>query len=347
MKFIYSFFFLSLISFSFTFGSIQALTFDEQNNIDVFQQEKKAVVYVTNKQIRRDFFSMNAFEVPQGTGTGFIWDQSGLVVTNFHVIQGASKVTITLSDNSSWDADIIGVAPDKDLALLKIDAPASKLQPIQVGDSSQLLVGNKVLAIGNPFGLDYTLTVGVVSALGREIDAVTGRKIKGAIQTDAAINPGNSGGPLLNSDGKLIGVNTAIYSPSGGSSGIGFAIPVNTVKTIIPQLLKYGKINRPVLGISIADDSIAKSNGIQGVIVIEAQRGGPADRAGIRGIRRDFRGNIQLGDVIIGIEGQQVDNSDDLFSALEKHKAGDRVKLKVLRGDRKRVVRLRLVQASE
>ena len=209
------------------------LTAYEQNNIDVFKKVNKSVVWVTNSKIQRDYFSLNAYEIPVGTGTGFVWSKEGLVVTNYHLIRKASKVTIILADHSSWVAEVVGIAPTKDLAVLSIQAPRDKLFPIDVGDSAKLEVGRKVLAIGNPFGLDTTLTVGVVSALGRELTGGSGRKLKGLIQTDAAINPGNSGGPLLNSKGELIGVNTAIYSSSGGSSGIGFAIPVNAVKAVI------------------------------------------------------------------------------------------------------------------
>ena len=204
-------------------------TNDEENNIEIFKRASPSVVHITNSRLVRSFYSLNPQEVPQGTGTGFIWNKEGYIVTNFHVIQQANVVTVTLQNGSSYDAVPIGSDPDKDLAVLKIDAEAADLNPIILGDSSLLEVGRKVIAIGNPFGLDTTMTVGVVSALGREIDSVSRRKIRDVIQTDAAINPGNSGGPLLNSLGQLVGVNTAIYSPSGGSSGIGFAIPVKTV----------------------------------------------------------------------------------------------------------------------
>ncbi|MGV3592766.1 MAG: S1C family serine protease, partial [Gammaproteobacteria bacterium] len=225
-------------------------TEDEANNIEIFRAASPSVVYVTNTRLYRTSpFSMNVQEMPQGTGTGFVWDESGLIVTNDHVVQNADRVLIRLNDQSLWEAKVLGTAPDKDLALLKIDAPADKLIPLPLGDSSQLEVGRKVIAIGNPFGLDTTLTVGVVSALGREINSLTDRTIRDVIQTDASINPGNSGGPLLNSLGQLIGVNTQIVSPSGASAGIGFAIPVNTVKRVIPQLEKYGREIWPVLGI--------------------------------------------------------------------------------------------------
>ncbi len=237
--------FSGLLSFMFVFVPTTALpapdylsfkTEDEANNIEIFRAASPSVVFVTNSALyRTNPFNMNVQESPQGSGTGFVWDKSGLIVTNVHVIADATRVTITLQDQSTWDAELVGVAPSKDLALLRITAPADKLTPLPLGDSEILEVGRKVIAIGNPFGLDTTMTVGVVSALGREISSLTNRKIRDVIQTDASINPGNSGGPLLNSMGQLIGVNTQIISPSGASAVIGFAIPVDTVKKVIPQ----------------------------------------------------------------------------------------------------------------
>ncbi|MCG8338787.1 MAG: trypsin-like peptidase domain-containing protein [Proteobacteria bacterium] len=305
-------------------ASTAGLTPDEVNNIDIFNKTNKSVVYVTNSRIRRDYFTLNIYEIPAGTGTGFIWNKDGLVVTNYHVIEGASKVEITLWDRSAWEAEVVGVAPSKDLAVLKIKAPKRLLFPVAPGDSNTLMVGRKVLAIGNPFGLDTTLTVGVISALGREIE-VGGRKIEGLIQTDAAINPGNSGGPLLDSKGKLIGVNTLIYSPSGASSGVGFAIPVDSVLKIIPQLIQHGKIMRPIIGISILDDSIARQYRIKGVVVLDVSRNRSAAKAGIKGISRDRRGNISLGDIITKIDNFEIRNQNDLYLALEKYKPGDNV----------------------
>jgi S1-C subfamily serine protease len=327
---------LSVIIIIFLFGSLQStplfsrttstegLTPDEVNNIEIFNKTNKSVVYVTNSKIRRDYFTLNIYEIPAGTGTGFIWNKDGLVVTNYHVIEGASKVEITLWDRSAWEAEIVGVAPGKDLAVLKIKAPKRLLFPVTPGSSSKLLVGRKVLAIGNPFGLDTTLTVGVISALGREIE-ISGRRIEGLIQTDAAINPGNSGGPLLNSKGELIGVNTLIYSPSGASSGVGFSIPVDSVLKIIPQLIKHGKIMRPVIGISILDDSIARQYQINGVVVLDVAKNRSAAKAGIKGISRDRRGNISLGDIITKVDKYDIRNQNDLYLALEKYKPGDKV----------------------
>ena len=209
---------------------------------------------------------MDVTEIPQGTGSGFVWDQDGHIVTNFHVVQEGDRANVTLNDGSTYPATIVGTTPDKDIAVLKIDAPPQKLLPLPIGQSSNLKVGQKVLAIGNPFGLDQTLTTGVISGLGREIKSVSGRPIHDVIQTDASINPGNSGGPLLDSSGRLIGINTAIYSPSGANAGIGFAVPVDTVNQIVPQLMKFGKITRPGLGISILADQIAQQNRIDGVV---------------------------------------------------------------------------------
>lgn len=324
-----------------------ALTEDERNNITVFGGASDSVVFVTNTRYRRDFFSFNVYETPQGSGSGFVWDESGTIVTNYHVIQQADRITITLSDNSTWQAKVVGRAPEKDLAVLKIDAPADKLKPLLRGDSSDLQVGRKVLAIGNPFGLDTTLTVGVVSALGREIKSVSGRRIRDVIQTDAAINPGNSGGPLLNSAGALIGVNTAIFSPSGASAGVGFAIPVNTVIKTVTQLIEHGRIVRPILGIETAPDSWAKRYGIRGVVVVAVTQGLPAAEAGLEGIRRRRSGDLLLGDVIIGINGESIETGDDLMEVLERHKSGDLVAVTTQRGEEVLQFKVRLAAPYE
>ena len=221
---------------------------DEQATIDLFRNASPSVVYITPVALLRDRFSLNVFEIPRGTGSGFVWDDEGHVITNFHVIEGANTAKVTLADQTTWDARLAGTDPNKDLAILRINAPRDSLRPIEIGTSTGLQVGQKVFAIGNPFGLDQTLTTGVISALGREITVGTGRRIRGVIQTDAAINPGNSGGPLLDSAGRLIGVNTAIYSPSGSSAGIGFAVPVDTVNRIVSQLLRRGRAVRPATG---------------------------------------------------------------------------------------------------
>lgn len=304
---------------------------DEKSTIALFRQASPAVVNITALGVQRDLFTLNLYQIPQGTGSGFVWDHSGNVITNFHVIQNADAAQVTLADQSNWKARVVGVAPDKDLAVLRIDAPSKRLQPIPIGTSKDLQVGQSVFAIGNPFGLDQTLTTGVISALNREIESVTRRPIQGVIQSDAAINPGNSGGPLLDSAGRLIGVNTAIYSPSGASAGIGFAIPVDTVNRIVPELIRSGRVTRPGLGIQIADEQIAERLGVNGVLVVDVARGSAASKAGIQPTRRDAEGRLRLGDVITTVDGKTVATPNDLFLLLEKYKIGDVVTLSVLR----------------
>ena len=321
-------------------------TEDETNTTEVFSGASPSVVYVTSTALRRQMFSLNVLEIPQGAGSGFIWDDSGLIVTNYHVVARANKLTVTLSDQREFEAQIVGLAPERDLAVLRLTDPPEGLVELPLGDSSELSVGRKVLAIGNPFGLDTTLTVGVVSALGREIQSPSGRKIRGVIQTDAAINPGNSGGPLLNSLGQLIGVNTAIYSPSGASAGIGFAIPVNTVREVVPQLIAYGKILRPILGIERASDQWIRRNQIEGVPIVRTYRGFPADDAGMVGARRGNRGEILLGDIIVEVDGQTITNNDDFLSAMERHRVGDTVEITTIRGSSKQSFAVRLTESE-
>ncbi len=314
---------------------------DEKSTIDVFKQFSRSVVHITSLETRRDRMTLDVSDIPQGTGSGFVWDANGHVVTNFHVIQHGNRASVTLQDGSTYPAKIIGKAPDKDLAVLKIDAPASKLQPLPVGTSTNLQVGQKVLAIGNPFGLDQTLTTGVISGLGREIKSVTQRSIFDVIQTDASINPGNSGGPLLDSAGRLIGVNTAIYSPSGANAGIGFAVPVDTVNAIVPQLLKDGKLTRPGLGINILSDQIAASQRIEGVVILGVAPGGAADKAGIVGAQQ-AQGGMALGDIIVKLNKVEIKRSSDLFRALDTHKVGEEVELELLRESTRRTVKVTL-----
>jgi S1-C subfamily serine protease len=304
---------------------------DERSTIGLFRQASPAVVNITAIGVQRDLFTLNLYQIPQGTGSGFVWDTKGNIITNFHVIQNAAAAQVTLADQSNWKAQVVGVAADKDLAVLRIDAPADRLRPIPVGTSKELQVGQSVFAIGNPFGLDQSLTTGVISALGREIDSVTRRPIQGVIQTDAAINPGNSGGPLLDSAGRLIGVNTQIYSPTGASAGIGFAIPVDTVNRIVPELIRSGKIIRPGLGVELAEEQIAKKIGVNGVLIVDVMRGGPAAKAGIRPTRRESSGRVILGDVITAIEGKRIESPNDLFLILENHQVGDTVTVALLR----------------
>ncbi len=312
-------------------------TDDETNNIDVFKQASASVVNITNSRLVRSPYSLNPQSVPQGSGTGFVWSKEGYIVTNFHVVQQANRVTVTLQDGSTFDARAVGLDPDKDIAVLKIDADDVDLVPVDLGDSGLLEVGRKVIAIGNPFGLDTTMTVGIVSALGREIDSVSRRKIRDVIQTDAAINPGNSGGPLLNSLGQLVGVNTAIYSPSGASSGIGFAIPVNTVKRVVPELIAYGRVQTPILGITPIPqpDYYRRLWGIEGVIVMGTVPNTDPDRQGMRGLSRSQRGRIQLGDVIVEIDGEAVTNESDYADVMEQHRPGDTVEVVTLRDNQR------------
>lgn len=306
---------------------------NEKATINLFQEAAPSVVFITTSTFQKDYFTMDIAEIPKGSGSGFLWDDQGHIVTNYHVIEEADKATITLADQSTWDAKLVGVAKDKDLAVLKIDAPAHLLSPLPVGKSDNLQVGQTVLAIGNPFGLDQTLTTGIISALGREVSGAGGFPIRDAIQTDAAINPGNSGGPLLNSSGELIGVNTAIYSPSGAYAGIGFSIPVDAVRWIIPELINFGKIKRPTLGIEIARNGFLERINKRGVLIIRVVPDGPAFQAGMRSTLRDRQGNIVLGDIILAINEFQINNSNELSEALEKLRMGEQVKVTLDRND--------------
>jgi S1-C subfamily serine protease len=321
-------------------------TDDEANTTEIFSKASPAVVFVTNTALRRGYFSLNVEEIPRGAGTGFIWDESGLIVTNFHVIAGAHKLTVTLQDRKEYPADVIGLAPEKDLAVLRIENPPEDLVTLPLGDSSELTVGRKVLAIGNPFGLDTTLTTGIVSALGREIPAPGNRRIRGVIQTDAAINPGNSGGPLLNSLGQLVGVNTAIYSPSGASAGIGFAIPVNTVKEVVPQLISFGRVLRPIIGVELASDAWLKRYRIQGVPVVHVYPGLPAARAGMTGAYRGPRGEIVLGDIITRVGDTPVRSNSDFLDAMEKLKPGTEVTFETRRGKETRTFDVTVLESQ-
>ena len=302
-----------------------------ENGVEyLFSKASPSVVYITTKSYQQDFWNRNVYEVPSGTGSGFIWDSEGHIITNFHVIKDASKAEVTLSDHTSYQAELVGYSKEKDIAILKIDAPVNKLKAIRKGKSDNLKVGQFVLAIGNPFGLDYTLTTGVISALDREIQSQAGIPIRDIIQTDAAINPGNSGGPLLNSNGDLIGVNTAIYSPSGGSSGIGFAIPVDVVIWVVSDIIKYGEVRRPVLGISPMRDDYARYYGVKkGVVVYSVHPNSTAQKAGIKGTQKN-----SLGDVILKINDTEINDNGDLILALEKFKAGDSIVITLLRNNK-------------
>ncbi len=315
---------------------------DERNTIEVFRRVSRSVVFITNVALRRDFFTRNVFEVPRGSGSGFVWDQHGHVVTNFHVLEGGSSFSVTLSDGSRYPAEPVGVERAKDLAVLRIEASPDVLVPVELGETETLIVGQKVLAIGNPFGFDQTLTTGVISALGREIQSSAKVRIDDVIQTDAPINPGNSGGPLLDSRGRVIGVNTAIYSPSGASAGIGFAVPVSDVKRIVPQLIRYGKVKRVGIGITVVPDSIAQRWRVSGVVIRQVVSGGAADRAGLRSIELDRYGNVHSFDTIVGVDDKEIASYSDLFEALEERKAGDRVSIHYARDGERRKLDLRL-----
>ena len=309
------------------------LAADEISTIEIFESAAPSVVHITTTSIRpqRGFFTVRQVEVPEGTGTGFVWDDAGHVVTNYHVIRTADSAQVMLSDGSVYEAQLVGAAPDSDLAVVRIEAPPGRLKPIPVGTSADLKVGQKVFAIGNPFGLDQTLTTGVISGLDRVIVSETNLAIRGVIQTDAAINPGNSGGPLLDSAGRLIGVNTAIKSPTGAYAGIGFAVPVDTVNSIVPRILREGIASRAGLGVYLGQDEWAGANGLEGAVVQQVIPGGSADRAGLRGVRELGRGRYELGDVIVAIDGREVRGQDDVFRALESYAAGTRVTVTVTR----------------
>jgi len=303
----------------------------EQTVINLFERLSPSVAYITSIAVKKDWYSLNIYEIPRGAGSGFVWDRQGHIVTNFHVLEGASSAKVTLSDQSTWEARVVGIAPEKDLAVLRVEAPRELLQPIPLGTSRDLKVGQSVLAIGNPFGLDRTLTTGVISALGREIESVTRTPIRDVIQTDAAINPGNSGGPLLDSAGRLIGVNTAIYSPSGAYAGIGFAIPADTVSWVVPELIAKGHIERPTLGVDIVTAQAVARVETEGALVIRVGRGSGAARAGIRGTERDRYGRVRLGDIIVAVGGQPIRTTDDLWLALDRRRAGEEVEVEVVR----------------
>ena len=327
-------------------ASPKGLMPSELATIDLFRSSAPSVVYITTLSVRRNSWSRNIYEIPSGSGSGFVWNQEGYIVTNFHVIRGSDKFQVTLADQSTWDAKVVGVAPSKDLAVLKIDAPSSQLKPLALGASDELIVGQNVYAIGNPFGLDQTLTTGVISALGREITSLSRTPIRDVIQTDAAINPGNSGGPLLDSSGRLIGVNTQIYSPSGASAGIGFSIPVDAVKWVVPDLIKYGEINRPLIGVSLAPPSFTRDLDMPGALVFDVEPDGPADKAGLQPTRRNRYGQIAFGDVILGVNNEAVKSDNDLILALEKFDAGDRVELTILRDNKEITVPVVLTSSA-
>lgn len=327
-----------------------ATSSDEQNNIEVYRTLSPGVVFIHSTSYARDFFGY--MEPQEGSGSGSILDQQGNILTNYHVIAGAQKLSVSMGGKKDYAATVVGGDPDTDLAVIRlIEKPAGPLTVIPLGDSDKLVVGQKVLAIGNPFGLDRTLTTGVISGLQRPIRARNNRLIEGAIQTDASINPGNSGGPLLDSHGRMIGINSQILSRSGSSAGVGFAVPVSIAKRVVPQLLQTGAVRRPKLGISTRDVE-AFRNQVDlpvddGVLIIQVQRGGGAAAAGLRGMQQTEMGDFELGDIIVGVNNDKVGNSDDLFRVLDKHQIGETVQVHVWRNGRRMSVPVRLVDLPD
>ncbi|WP_298609945.1 trypsin-like peptidase domain-containing protein [uncultured Thiothrix sp.] len=312
-----------------------AFTNQEERTINVFQTTSASVVYITTTDKVIDYWTRNVSERPSGTGTGFVWDQQGHIVTNYHVVEGYKTAKVRLSDQRIFEADVVGASPRHDLAVLKLRNPKDLPSAVNIGSSHDLKVGQTVLAIGNPFGLDHTLTTGVVSALGRSIDGEgQGNTMEDLIQTDAAINPGNSGGPLLDSSGRVIGVNVAIYSPSGASAGIGFAIPVDTVNRVVPQLVQNGRYIRPVLGITMNDgvnEGVGERLGVKGVLVLEVAPNSPAAQAGLRGTVVQANDELVLGDIIQSIDGKPVTSTSELSATMDKYNLNDTIRVQILR----------------
>jgi putative serine protease PepD len=323
---------------------------DEQNNIEVYRALSPGVVFIQSTSYARDFFGF--VEPQQGSGSGSILDQQGNILTNFHVIADAQKLTVSLGGKKNYPAIVVGRDPDTDLAVIRLtEKPPGPLTVVPMGDSDKLVVGQKVLAIGNPFGLDRTLTTGVISGLQRPIRARNNRLIEGAIQTDASINPGNSGGPLLDSRGRMIGINSQILSPSGSSAGVGFAVPVSIAKRVVPQLLQYGAVRRPKLGISTRDvDTIRAQVDLpvsDGVLIVQVARGSGAAAAGLRGMQQTEMGDFELGDIIVGINNEKIGNSDDLFRVLDKYQIGQTVQVQIWRDGQRTSVPVRLMESPE
>lgn len=316
----------------------------ETKTIDIYRKSVPSTVNVSNIKLARNLFYGDV-EVPQGAGSGFVWDEEGHIITNYHVVQGGNSFVVTFfNDPKQYRAKIIGTAPEKDIAVLKLEKKPDNLIPIRVGSSKNLVVGQSSFAIGSPFGLDYTLTTGVISALGRKIDGIGGVKINDMIQTDAAINMGNSGGPLLDSSSNLIGMNTVIFSTSGSSAGLGFAVPSDTIKMIVPQLIEHGKVIRPGLGIGIVPDSMKRrlSATGKGLIISYIDEKGSAAKAGLKGMTQDQYGRMFLGDIILSVDGKEVNSLDDIYQVLDKKKIGDVVDVKYLRDGKTHTTKVKL-----
>ncbi len=313
----------------------------EKATIEIFNRTAPSVVYIFTENAVRGFFGTS--EIRQGAGSGFLWDQQGHIVTNFHVVQGAQRIQVRLDTGEALEATYVGGSQDHDLAVVRLRSMPVDIQPIPVGISSDLQVGQAVFAIGNPFGLSRTLTTGVISALDRRLPTAAGREVVGVIQTDAAINPGNSGGPLIDSAGRLIGVNTAIISGSGSSAGIGFSVPVDVVNQVVPQLIAKGKIPRPGIGIVVLNEELAASLGVMGVVIDRVMPGSSADQAGLEGI--NYRSRL-LGDVILAVDGQQVSNLAEFVRLMQRYEIGQNVRLSVQRADRVREVTVKIMDIS-
>ncbi|MCX8116031.1 MAG: trypsin-like peptidase domain-containing protein [Burkholderiaceae bacterium] len=321
------------------------LAADEKAMIELFERSRDSVVYISTRQQVRDFWTRNVFSVPRGTGSGFIWDEHGHVVTNFHVVEGASEAIVRLADGRDYRSALVGASPAHDIAVLRIGVGFNRPPPVPIGTSGDLKVGQKVFAIGNPFGLDWTMTTGIVSALDRSLPTERGAIIEHLIQTDAAINPGNSGGPLLDSAGRLIGINTAIFSPSGASAGIGFAVPVDTVNRVVPQLIRTGRYVRPALGIEVDEALNSRLTALlrtSGVVILRVAPDSAAEKAGLAGATVAPDGSIVPGDIIVAVEGKQVDSVARLLARLDDFKVGDTVTVTVVREGKKRDVRVTL-----
>jgi len=323
---------------------------DEQNNIEVYRTLSPGVVFIHSTSYARDFFGF--VEPQEGSGSGSILDQQGNILTNYHVIEGAQKLSVSMGGKKDYSAVVVGGDPDTDLAVIRLtEKPAGPLTVVPLGDSDKLVVGQKVLAIGNPFGLDRTLTTGVISGLQRPIRARNNRLIEGAIQTDASINPGNSGGPLLDSHGRMIGINSQILSPSGSSAGVGFAVPVSIAKRVVPQLLQNGRVRRPKLGVNTRDVAMIRNQVdlpvSDGVLIVNVARGSGAASAGLRGLQQNEMGEIELGDIIVGIDNDKVGNTDDLFRILDKHQIGETVQVQIWRDGRRISMPVRLTESAD